>query len=75
MPACGPLQHLLQALPATRAVMQEVRHPGIDVIARDVLPGLPIPGAKVGLQQGVIDHVSPAQAAQVTTDSAATPKR
>lgn len=75
LPTCGALQHLLQALTTTWAVVQKVSHPGIDVLARDACPGLPLPGAEVGLQQGVIDHVLPAQAAQVTTDGAATPER
>ncbi len=74
LPSCGPLQHLVQALATTRSVVQKVSHPGVDVLARDLCPGLSVPSAEIGLQQGVIDHVSPAQAAQVTANVAAAPE-
>lgn len=65
LPARGTCQHLLQAFATTRAVMQEIGHPGVDLFARDVRPGQAVPGAEIGFQQGVVNHVSPAQAAQV----------
>lgn len=74
-PARGPRQHLPQAFATTRAVMREVRHPGIDLRARDVRPRLAVPGAEIGFQQGVVDHVPPAQLAKVAAHGPATPQR
>jgi len=75
LPERGTPEHLLQALATTRPVMQEVGHPGVDLLARDVRPGLPVPAAEVGFQQGVVGDMPPAQAAQVAGHRSATPER
>ncbi len=75
LPTCGPCEHLLQAFTAPRLVMEEVRHPGINLFTRDVCPALAVPATEISLQQGLIDDVPPAQAAQVLTHRAATRPR
>ena len=74
-PGSGSLHQVGQGFSTTRCVMGEVGHPGIDGLARDVCPGLAVPGAEIGFQQGVIDPVAPPQATQVPPHRPATHQR
>lgn len=75
LPARSACQHLQHALAATGLVMQEVIDPGVDLGARNVRPRLTVPGAEIGLQQGVVDHMPPAQPAQVASHRTAAIQR